>query len=77
MCSQNPRVRAKIVKAIMGINQQKKVIIKQRVTSSVSILFTSPYLTTKTIPRAPIPTMTIDQPIISHLKNSDNETPYL
>jgi hypothetical protein len=64
-----------MVKAIMGINQQKKVIIKQRVTSSVSIFFTSPYLTIKTIPRAPIPTITIDQPTINHLKNSDKKAP--
>jgi len=57
--------------AIMGINQQKKAIMKQRLTSSVSIFFTSPYLMIKTAPRAPIPTTTIDQPIINHLKKSD------
>ena len=64
-------MRAKIVKAIMGINQQKKAIIKQRLTSSVSIFFTSPYLIIKIVPRAPIPTTTIDQPTINHLKKSD------
>jgi hypothetical protein len=64
-------VRAKIVKAIMGISQQKKAIIKQRLTSSVSIFFTSPYRITKTVPRAAIPTTTIDQPTINHLKKSD------
>ena len=56
--------------AMMGINQQKKAIIKQRLTSSVSIFFTSPYLMIKTAPRAAIPTTTIDHPIINHLKKS-------
>jgi hypothetical protein len=69
-------VRAKIVKAMMGINQQKKTMIKQRLTSSVSIFFTSPYLTTKIVPSAAIPTTTIDQPTMSHLKNSDNKDSY-
>jgi hypothetical protein len=59
------------VKAIMGINQQKKAIIKQRLTSSVSIFFTSPYLIIKIVPRAAIPTTTIDHPTINHLKKSD------
>jgi hypothetical protein len=68
---QNPRVRARIEKATIGINQQKKVIIKQRLTSSVSIFFTSPYLIIMTAPSAAIPTTTIDQPTISHLKKSD------
>ena len=68
-------MRAKIVKAMMGINQQKKAIIKQRLTSSVSIFLTSPYLTIKTNPRAAIPTTTIDQPIINHLKKSDKKDP--
>ena len=74
--NQNPKVLAKIVKAIIGISQQKKAIIKQRLTSSVSIFFTSPYLITKIIPRAAIPTTTIDQPTINHMKNSDKRTPY-
>jgi len=73
----NPKVRAKIVKAIMGISQQKKAIIKQRLTSSVSIFFTSPYLIIKIVPRAAIPTTTIDQPTINHLKNSDKRGPLL
>ncbi len=72
---QNPKVRAKIVKATIGINQQKKAMMKQRLTSSVSIFFTSPYLTIKIIPRAAIPTKTIDQPTMSQIKNSDKETP--
>jgi hypothetical protein len=58
-------------KAIIGINQQKKAIMKQRLTSSVSIFFTSPYLTMRIVPSAAIPTTTIDQPTISHLKKSD------
>jgi hypothetical protein len=58
----------------MGINQQKKAMMKQRLTSSVSIFFTSPYLVIKTIPRAAIPTTTIDQPTINHLKKSDKTT---
>lgn len=57
--------------AMMGINQQKNAIIKQRLTSSVSIFFISPYFTIRIRPRAPIPTITIDQPTISHLKKSD------
>lgn len=73
--NQNPKVRAKNEKAIMGISQQKKAIIKQRLTSSVSILFTSPYFTISRYPRAAIPTTTIDQPTISHLKKSDKKTP--
>jgi hypothetical protein len=68
-------VRAKIEKAIMGINQQKKAIIKQRLTSSVSIFFISPYLITNIVPRAAMPTTTIDQPKINHLKNSDKKPP--
>jgi hypothetical protein len=56
---------------MIGINQQKKAMMKQRLTSSVSIFFTSPYLTIKIIPRAEIPTTTIDQPTINHLKKSD------
>ena len=55
----------------MGISQQKNTMMKQRLTSSVSIFFTSPYLTTRISPRAAIPTTTIDQPMISHLKKSD------
>jgi hypothetical protein len=58
-------------KAIIGINQQKKAIMKQRLTSSVSIFFTSPYLIIRIVPRAAMPTTTIDQPTISHLKKSD------
>ncbi len=71
-------MRAKIVKAMIGINQQKKAMMKQRLTSSVSIFFTSPYFTTRINPRAAIPTKTIDQPMMSHLKKSDKkETPIL
>jgi hypothetical protein len=66
-----------MVKAITGINQQKKTMMKQRLTSSVSIFFTSPYLTINIIPRAAIPTTTIDQPTINHLKNSDKRSPFL
>jgi len=69
-------VRAKIVKAIIGMSQQKKAMMKHRLTSSVSIFFTSPNLTIRTIPRAAIPTTTIDQPTMSHLKKSDKTTPY-
>jgi hypothetical protein len=58
-------------KAIMGMSQQKKTIIKQRLTSSVSIFFISPYLTIKIRPRQAIPTTTIDHPRINHLKKSD------
>jgi hypothetical protein len=61
------------VKAIIGISQQKKAIIRQRLTSSVSIFFTSPYLIIKIVPRAAIPTTTIDQPTINHLKKSDKK----
>ncbi len=61
----------------MGINQQKNAMIKQRLTSSVSIFLTSPYLTTKIIPRAAIPTTTIDHPTINHLKKSDKRSPFL
>jgi hypothetical protein len=57
-------------KAMIGMSQQKKAMIKQRLTSSVSIFLISPYFTTKTVPRAAMPTTTIDQPIISHLKKS-------
>jgi hypothetical protein len=57
-------------KAIIGMSQQKKAIIKQRLTSSVSIFFISPYFTIKIVPSAAMPTTTIDQPIISHLKKS-------
>jgi hypothetical protein len=64
------------VKAIMGINQQKKAMMKQRLTSSVSIFFTSPYFAIRTVPRAAIPTTTIDQPTMSHLKKSDKRTPF-
>jgi hypothetical protein len=60
-----------IEKAMIGINQQKKAIMKQRLTSSVSIFFTSPYLIIRIAPRAAMPTTTIDHPIISHLKKSD------
>ena len=74
---QNPRVRARIEKAMMGINQQKKVMIKQRLTSSVSIFFISPYLITMTAPSAATPTTTIDQPTISHLKKSDTALRFL
>ncbi len=60
-----------MVNAMIGMSQQKKAIIKQRLTSSVSIFFISPYLTIRIVPRAEIPTITIDQPTINHLKNSD------
>ena len=62
---------------MIGMSQQKKAIIKQRLTSSVSIFLISPYFTTKTVPRAAMPTTTIDQPMISHLKKSDKQCPYL
>jgi hypothetical protein len=68
--NQKPNVRARIEKAMIGINQQKKAMMKQRLTSSVSILFISPYLITKIAPRAAIPTTTIDYPTISHFKKS-------
>jgi len=58
---------------MMGMSQQKKAIIKQRLTSSVSIFLISPYFTTNTVPRAAMPTTTIDQPMISHLKKSDKK----
>ena len=64
-------------KAIIGMSQQKKAIIKQRLTSSVSIFFISPYFTTKTVPRAAMPTTTIDQPMISHLKKSGKVNPLI
>jgi len=57
----------------MGMSQQKKAMIKQRLTSSVSIFLTSPYLIIRTVPRAAMPTTTIDQPTINHLKKSDTE----
>lgn len=66
-------VRAKMEKAMMGINQQKKAMMKQSVTSSVSILFTSPYFTIRMKPRVAMPKTTIDQPMINHLKNSDKK----
>ena len=50
----------------------KKTIIKQRVISSVSIFLISPYLTIRIVPRAAMPTTTMDQPRISHLKKSVN-----
>jgi len=56
---------------MMGMSQQKKTMIKQRLTSSVSIFFISPYLTIKIRPRQAIPTTTIDHPRINHLKKSD------
>jgi hypothetical protein len=62
-------------KAMMGMSQQKKAIIKQRLTSSVSIFLISPYFTTKTVPRAAMPTTTNDQPMISHLKKSGKVVP--
>jgi hypothetical protein len=31
----------------------------------------------KIVPRAAIPTTTIDQPTINHLKNSDNRDPFI
>jgi hypothetical protein len=58
-------------KAMIGMSQQKKTIIKQRLTSSVSIFFISPYLTIKIRPRQAIPTTTVDHPRINHLKKSD------
>jgi hypothetical protein len=64
-------------KATIGINQQKKAIMKQRLTSSISIFFTSPYLTTRMVPRAAIPTMTRDQPMIRYLKKSDKTLSFL
>jgi hypothetical protein len=70
-------VRAKIEKAMIGINQQKKAIMKQRLTSSVSIFFTSPYFIIRIAPRAAIPTTTSDQPTMSHLKKSDKLKPQL
>ncbi len=66
-----------MMKATMGISQQKKAMMKQRVMSSVSILLISPYLTIRIVPRVAIPTTTIDHPRISHLKNSDKEVPFL
>ena len=59
MCSlifnQNPKVRAKIVKAMIGISQQKKSNYKAETHIICSIFFTSPYLITKIVPRAAIP----------------------
>jgi hypothetical protein len=61
---------------MIGISQQKKAIIKHKLTSSVSIFFTSPYLIIRIAPRAAIPTTTSDQPTINHLKKSDKKNPY-
>jgi hypothetical protein len=61
----------------MGINQQKNAMIKQRLTSSVSIFFTSPYFIIRIAPSAAMPTTTIDHPTISHLKKSDKKDPYI
>jgi len=72
---QKPRVRARMVNAMIGISQQKKAMMKQRLTSSVSIFFTSPYFTTRMVPRAAIPTTTMDHPTINHLKKSGTQTP--
>jgi len=63
-------------KAMIGIIQQKNAMIKQRLTSSVSIFFISPYFVIKMNPRVAMPTTTIDQPTMSHLKNSDKKTPF-
>jgi len=71
-----PRVRARMEKAMMGMSQQKKAMIKQRVISSVSMFLISPYFTMRTAPRAAIPTTTIDQPRMSHLKKSAKELPH-
>jgi hypothetical protein len=60
----------------MGMSQQKKAMMKQRLTSSVSIFLTSPYLIIRTAPRAAIPTTTIDHPTINHLKKSDKRNPH-
>ena len=60
-------------KATTGISQQKKAMMKQRVMSSVSIFLISPYLIMRIPPIPAIPTTTIDQPNISHLKKSDND----
>jgi hypothetical protein len=62
-------------KARMGINQQKKAMMKQRLTSSVSIFFNSPYFMIKNAPRAAMPTTTMDQPTINHLKKSGKKNP--
>ena len=62
-----PTVRERMEKAIMGMSQQKKTIMKQRVTSSISIFLISPYFTRRMLPRPATPTMTRDQPRISHL----------
>jgi hypothetical protein len=67
-------VRAKIEKAMIGISQQKNAMIKQSVMSSVSIFLISAYFTTKIVPRAAIPTTTMDHPMINHLKKSDKAT---
>ena len=58
----------------MGMSQQKKAMIKQREMSSVSILLISPYFTMRMRPSAAIPTTTMDQPRMSHLKKSDKTT---
>lgn len=55
----------------MGISQEKKAMIKQSEMSSTSISLISPYFTMRIKPRAAIPTTTMDQPRISHLKKSD------
>jgi hypothetical protein len=60
---------------MIGINQQKKAMMKQRLTSSVSIFFTSPYFIIRIAPRAAIPTTTIDQPTINNLKKSGKLKP--
>jgi hypothetical protein len=54
-------------KAMIGMSQQKKAMIKQREISSVSIFLISPYFTMRRVPRAAIPRTTMDQPIMSHL----------
>ena len=57
----------------MGMIQLKKAIMKSSDTSSISIFLISPYLTTRMVPRAAIPTTTIDQPKISEWKKSDKK----
>ena len=61
------------MKAMMGISQEKKAMIKQREMSSISISLISPYFTMRIRPRVAIPTTTMDQPRISHFKKSDKE----
>ncbi len=63
-----------MMNAMMGMSQQKKAMIKQREMSSVSILLISPYFTMRMSPSAAIPTTTMDQPRMSHLKKSDKTT---